>query len=46
MDEGTCEHAACTCMVEGDQRYCSTECEEASRSGGSDECECGHPDCV
>jgi hypothetical protein len=39
-----CAHPACTCLVDGDKKYCSQRCED-----GGDQveisCDCGHPGC-
>ncbi|HEY7529621.1 MAG TPA: hypothetical protein VIC56_02960 [Gemmatimonadota bacterium] len=50
MAERKCAHQACTCMVSGDDRYCSAHCRDhAAKGGGSPVgvggCGCGHPGC-
>jgi hypothetical protein len=49
-----CGHAACSCVLEPSQSYCSDWCASASAAVGSAElpgeprggpCQCGHPDC-
>ena len=49
-----CGHAACVCLVEPSQSYCSDWCASSSGLNGSNElpgktrggkCQCGHADC-
>lgn len=53
MAEQTCAHEDCGCFVEdgdgvtsGDQIYCSKYCAKAGPVTSSEECECGHEECV
>jgi hypothetical protein len=39
-----CAHPACTCMVKGDEKYCSTYCHDAGDTVEIS-CNCGHAGC-
>ena len=38
-----CAHPPCQCLVEEEQRFCSSACDSAK---GASRCMCGHPGCV
>jgi hypothetical protein len=40
-----CMHGPCQCLVEAEQKFCSTACSTA-RATHSVPCPCGHPGCV
>jgi hypothetical protein len=53
MAEQTCAHEDCDCIIQdgqgvtkGDETYCSRYCAKAESSANSEECECGHDECV
>ncbi len=55
MEKNKCAHPDCNCEVSGDQKYCSTSCEEtasnarqaktAMGSQGKTDCGCNHSQC-
>ena len=46
QDRETCEHGPCNCMATEDEDYCSTYCENAASTGGTEiRCGCGHSGC-
>ncbi len=48
MDSETlvkCEHPPCQCLVEAEQKFCSSACSSA-RATASVPCSCGHSGCV
>ena len=40
-----CEHSACGCKVDDDQRYCSDACRRSEKDEYG-KCACGHSDCI
>jgi hypothetical protein len=40
-----CAHAACRCLVEVEDEFCSQGCGDAKDAPGN-HCPCGHPECV
>jgi hypothetical protein len=40
-----CAHPPCECLVEEEQKFCSSSCLSA-RTTGSGLCPCGHPGCL
>jgi metallothionein len=40
-----CAHPACLCLVEAEQRFCSSAC-SSDRGYVSGPCLCGHPGCT
>lgn len=40
-----CAHAMCSCMVSGDQKYCSQVCED-SKDVTELACDCPHSGCT
>jgi metallothionein len=40
-----CANAPCECLVEAEQKYCSSACSNARGSAG-EPCMCGHPGCT
>jgi hypothetical protein len=43
--ENTCAHPACNCMVDKDDKYCSTYCKDAGNTLELS-CNCGHAGCA
>jgi hypothetical protein len=45
-----CLHGPCTCVVAGDEDYCSDSCRQTETSGPDPEetasCFCDHPECA
>jgi hypothetical protein len=53
MTEQNCAHEDCACLVQddnavtsGEELYCSKYCAKAGPGTSSEECECGHEECV
>ena len=44
-DEKKCAHPKCTCLVRGEKRYCSHDCEDVADTDPTSPCLCGHPGC-
>lgn len=40
-----CSHPPCQCLVEAEEKFCSSACASARGSNGGP-CICGHPDCI
>jgi hypothetical protein len=45
INEKKCAHPKCTCMVEGQRRYCSDDCEDLHDSDPTAPCTCDHAGC-
>jgi hypothetical protein len=45
MDEKKCAHQNCTCVVAGERRYCSDDCERQADTSPTSVCLCAHPGC-
>ena len=46
VEQKTCAHIPCGCVVRPGERYCSESCEEAGSHEVEIECECGHATCT
>ncbi len=45
-EDNKCAHDMCSCMVSGDDDYCSEHCEDAEDQDMDEiSCDCGHPGC-
>lgn len=45
LEQNTCAHIPCTCLVASGEEYCSDFCRDAGSEEVEIACECGHASC-